>query len=150
MSLVAALDPHQFSKLADEVDPLLQRLRECALEGTRALQAGNLLELVRAMQERERVFVHAAPLLDALRTRWLLARENHRPGDGALRALDSTIERVLETLHGIQVSDAALMEGVSELQSFTENELVHVRRQRADQAGYAEAARTATNLDLRR
>jgi hypothetical protein len=150
MSLAAALDPRRLSELADEVDPLLQRLRECALEGIRALEAGNLLDLVRAMQERERVFVRAAPLLDELRTRWTVAKENRRGGGEASRSLDAPIERILHTLHGIQLSDATLMSGVGELQSFTESELSHVRRQRADQFGYAEAKRTGTHLDLRR
>ena len=148
MSLVAALDPRRLSELAEEVDPLLQRLRECSLEGMRALEGGNLLELARAMQERERVFGHAAPLFDELRTRWTVAKENQRAGAGA--SLDAPIERILHTLHGIQLADATLMSGVQELQSFTESELSHVRRQRADQAGYAEAKRTGTHLDLRR
>ena len=150
MSLVAALDPRRLSELAEEVDPLLQRLRECALEGIRALEGGNLLELVKAMQERERVFGHAAPLLDELRTRWTVAKENSRPGGGVAGALDAPIERILHTLHGIQLSDARLMAGVQDLQSFTESELSHVRRQRVDQAGYDEARRTGTHLDLRR
>ena len=143
MSLAAALDPRRLSELAGEVDPLLQRLRECALEGTRALEAGNLLDLVRAMQERERAFVHAAPLLDELRTRWTVATENRAGTDGSL-------ERILDTLHGIQVADAALLAGVERLKEFTAVELTQVRRQRHDQAGYARATPTGTHLDLRR
>jgi hypothetical protein len=89
------------------------------------------------------VRVHAAPLLDELRTRWTVATENRAGTDGSL-------ERILETLHGIQVADAALLEGVGKLREFTAGELSHVRRQRHDQAGYARATPTGTHLDLRR
>jgi hypothetical protein len=150
MSLATSLDPRQLGQLADEVDPLLERLRESSLEASRAMGRGNLLDLVRAMQERERVFLRAAPLLDELRVRWKVARENAGGAEGGLERVEASVSRILHTLNGVRVSDLALMAEVEELRSFTETELGHVKRQRVEQAGYAEISRTGTNLDLRR
>lgn len=150
MSLAASVTPHQLSRLADEVAPLLERLRASALEAGRAIDGGNLLELVRSLQERERVFVRVGPLIDEIRIRSGVAIENAGIGGRPAVEIEDTVARVLAALRGVQASDTALRERVDGLRSFAASELTQVRRQRAEQAGYAGAKQTGTNVDLRR